>query len=458
MNQLISKTEAGVEYGFTYDRRGNLIQEEDITGGNIVKTYQYDATSRMTLGIKASGETSAYTYNGLKALVSHTATTQAGVEVITDYVIDYTSPVQLQLAAYGSNGIETSYVYGNGLEKISAKVNSQRYSIQTDRLGSGKIATDENGQVVAHTVFDEWGNITEKTMLTVGDVTVDIIGNFTNHEYDAVMGIYYAKARFYDPAAMRFTANDPAKDGWNWYAYAGNNPVMNFDPDGLLSLPNGSGMDFITGAGDGFTEYFVDSYDAISNLPNDLKEIISNPGEYLPEILAGIWDELMSMGFVFFYRDIITAFHNAYKQCGMYGVGKEYGRYLGEALLTLALYGGGKLIGKGASAVSKATQRLSKGAGKGVNITNDVLGTPRAGSALKLDKNHAFNNIVDNYAGMANKTSINNGTLYQLEGSLNGVKGRFEWIIDSATGKYPGQVSHRYFVPGGTLNGVPIKP
>jgi hypothetical protein len=69
----------------------------------------------MTLGTNAGGETSAYTYNGLRALVSHTATTQAGVDVITDYVIDYTSPVQLQLAAYGSNGIETSYVYGKVL-------------------------------------------------------------------------------------------------------------------------------------------------------------------------------------------------------------------------------------------------------------------------------------------------------------------------------------------------------
>ena len=58
---------------------------------------------------------------------------------------------------------------------------------------------------------------------------------------------------------------------------------------------------------------------------------------------------------------------------------------------------------------------------------------------------------------MATKTSINNGTLYQLEGTLNGVHGRFEWIIDS-TGEYAGQVSHRFFVAGGKINGVPIKP
>jgi filamentous hemagglutinin len=70
-----------------------------------------------------------------------------------------------------------------------------------------------------------------------------------------------------------------------------------------------------------------------------------------------------------------------------------------------------------------------------------------------LDDYHAFNDIVDNYAGMATKTPVKNGTLYQLEGSLNGVPGRFEWIIDSSTGRYPGEVSHRMFVPSGTSVG-----
>ena len=30
-----------------------------------------------------------------------------------------------------------------------------------------------------------------------------------------------------------FITEDPAKDGSNWYAYCGNNPVMMFDPSGL---------------------------------------------------------------------------------------------------------------------------------------------------------------------------------------------------------------------------------
>ncbi|MBD1226990.1 hemagglutinin repeat-containing protein, partial [Xenorhabdus griffiniae] len=70
-------------------------------------------------------------------------------------------------------------------------------------------------------------------------------------------------------------------------------------------------------------------------------------------------------------------------------------------------------------------------------------------------KAHGFNDIVDNYAGLATQTKLKNGaTLYQLPGKLNGVEGRFEWIVDPKLGG----VSHRMFVTGGTVNGVPSKP
>ena len=70
-------------------------------------------------------------------------------------------------------------------------------------------------------------------------------------------------------------------------------------------------------------------------------------------------------------------------------------------------------------------------------------------------KSHGFNDIIDNYAGHATKTNLNNGAkLYQLKGSLNGVSGRFEWIVDPKLGG----VSHRMFVPNGTINGIPSKP
>ena len=111
------------------------------------------------------------------------------------------------------------------------------------------------------------------------------------------------------------------------------------------------------------------------------------------------------------------------------------------------------------------------------SITNDILDCQRKGSALKVDEikpitqinpktrrpeiikefpataqSHGFNDLIDNYAGYATKSLIRNGTLYQLKGTLNGVQGRFEWIIQD------GYVTHRMFVRDGTMNGVPIKP
>lgn len=54
-------------------------------------------------------------------------------------------------------------------------------------------------------------------------------------------------------------------------------------------------------------------------------------------------------------------------------------------------------------------------------------------------------NITDN-AG-------NPATLIQLPGEVNGVAGRFEYIVDK-----DGQLVHEMFVRGGSINGIPIKP
>ena len=46
-------------------------------------------------------------------------------------------------------------------------------------------------------------------------------------------GQYYSNARWYDPETGRFLTEDPARDGENWYAYVGNNPMTFVDPNGL---------------------------------------------------------------------------------------------------------------------------------------------------------------------------------------------------------------------------------
>ncbi|MBQ3426224.1 MAG: RHS repeat-associated core domain-containing protein, partial [Clostridia bacterium] len=51
--------------------------------------------------------------------------------------------------------------------------------------------------------------------------------------YDSESGLTYLRGRYYSSELRRFITEDPAKDGMNWYAYCGNNPVMFVDPWGL---------------------------------------------------------------------------------------------------------------------------------------------------------------------------------------------------------------------------------
>lgn len=49
-------------------------------------------------------------------------------------------------------------------------------------------------------------------------------------------GLIYMRARHYDPSVGRFTSEDPACNGNNWFAYCGGNPTNYADPDGKVML------------------------------------------------------------------------------------------------------------------------------------------------------------------------------------------------------------------------------
>ena len=95
--------------------------------------------------------------------------------------------------------------------------------------------------------YDGWGN--HKVMNPDGSKNESdtFIGNinpfrYRGYYYDVETGLYYLKTRYYDPETGRFITIDDISylapdtiNGLNLYAYCGNNPVMNVDPEGTWS-------------------------------------------------------------------------------------------------------------------------------------------------------------------------------------------------------------------------------
>jgi RHS repeat-associated protein len=111
-------------------------------------------------------------------------------------------------------------------------------------LNSVLALVDENGAEVESYEYDAWG----RTAVLDADgnpLSESAIGNrylFQGREYDSATGLYYFRARWYDPVSGRWLSKDPIgiSGGLNLYAFCGNNPVNFTDPMGTAILSPGS--------------------------------------------------------------------------------------------------------------------------------------------------------------------------------------------------------------------------
>jgi RHS repeat-associated protein len=95
--------------------------------------------------------------------------------------------------------------------------------------------------------FDAWGSVRQGA--AGGDPTGRYCGNL-GHKQDDESGLIYMRARYYEPTSGRFVSEDPARDGGNWFAYCGNNPVGFADSSGKeLFSPQSYLGAFIMGLG-----------------------------------------------------------------------------------------------------------------------------------------------------------------------------------------------------------------
>jgi RHS repeat-associated protein len=101
-----------------------------------------------------------------------------------------------------------------------------------DGLGTTTSLSNAAGTLAQTYTFDSFGKQTASS----GSLTNPF--QYTGRELDSETGLYYMRARYYDPSAGRFLSEDPSdfNGGINFYAYVANDPVNWNDPLGLDRL------------------------------------------------------------------------------------------------------------------------------------------------------------------------------------------------------------------------------
>jgi RHS repeat-associated protein len=212
---------------YEYDADGQLVQRTN-TASHDVTRFDWDGQHQLTAIHLPNGDTETFLYDPLGRRVSSDDGSGA-----TSYVYDGAS-AHLEYDS-GNAGPAAVYTNGPGVDDVLEMArDGHRYSYLDDEQGSVLALADENGHVAERYTYDAFG-----TQTASGDVTNPF--TYTGREYDEASGLYYFRARWYDPIAGRFISRDPLPSV-NPYVYTLNDPTNAVDPSGEQGALVGVGV------------------------------------------------------------------------------------------------------------------------------------------------------------------------------------------------------------------------
>ena len=368
-------------FAYRYDENGNLVEKGDTftqEGDEITiqpegdyYLYEYDLLNRL-VSVSKPGENGgleiavSYRYNHNNLRVKRTDS-----EGTTRYVYDLDGNVLEEHK--GDELIRYAYRKGKHLAKFTP---NETYFYGTDHLGSTTVMTDSKGEVVWRGYISPFGDS------ATGEGSIQEAVKFTGKELDPETGLYYFNARWYDPVLGRFTTEDPARDGVNWFVYVGHNPLRFIDPtgleteDGAKTLINQKGffptIDKVeTGAGS-LVDNALAGLASVGNIPTSLANTALQVAGNVSGIAYSVVDRVAEAGFGMTGEDLLTV-----AGVGSMVLAPEIG---------LAKLSTGAMAQDLKGRIASGGTRLKKagGVGKGIDDFLEVGHTPKASELKKI--------------------------------------------------------------------------
>ena len=246
----------------TYDERGNMLHGP-LNGE--MGDYTYDCRNRLIETKAADGTVTAYTYDAENTrLTEETENTRH--TFVTDKETTYSQLLtetisEKHLLTYKETATIT-YTYGNGLISDSRKEakgsDTEKRYYHYNHIGSTTAITDADGDLLYRIAYGTYGELTgiydadgqkmageaagqSSIRETLQAEKLRFLYNGRYGVETGADGLYYMRARYYNPQIKRFINRDiidgsiTDSQSLNKYSYVQGNPVSLIDPFGLCA-------------------------------------------------------------------------------------------------------------------------------------------------------------------------------------------------------------------------------
>ena len=219
------------KYQYSYDNNGNQSARVNPSDPTKSWTLTWDYENRLTKMDNATTQQSlTFKYDPMGRRIEKKATTVInGITTIATYSYLYDNDaIAVEVLTDNSGTTKTFYTHGPNIdEPVALERSGLYYYYHADGLGSIAAITDQSANVVQSYTYSSFGGITQTTEFRNSFT-------YTSREWDKDTGLYYYRARYYDPMEGRFISKDPIgfEGGINIYQYTLANPINYTDPSG----------------------------------------------------------------------------------------------------------------------------------------------------------------------------------------------------------------------------------